>query len=257
MSPVTPHRRYLIVGAGRMATNMLAYLTATDASVATWSRRADGEARFPAAVREADAVLLAISDGAIAERAAQVAAIHADAVACHFSAVVDTPHAGALHTPTAFPPTALSLDLLKAIPFVQIAGELTFDAVFPMWANPVFTLKPEHRALYHAVLVIAGNLPQFVWAKAAAVLEHDAGLDPMAILQPYIASNAEMLNGYPAPTFGGPIARQDVATIAANLAALEAHPELAAFYRLLRQLAGPPAPLDKLSSGPGPDEDLG
>ncbi len=238
-APSTPSPRYLVVGAGRMAANLMAYLKTTDCAFAQWSRRADGEATLETATESADIVLLAVSDRVIAELAERVHAANCDTAIVHFSAVVDAQHAGVLHPPIAFPPEPLSSDFLKSIPFVQIEGGVRFGDIFPKWTNPVFTINGEDRALYHAILVLAGNLPQLLWSKAAAVLDHEAGLDPMAILQPYIASNAELLKGYPAPTFGGPVARRDEVTIAANLAALDDFPDLNACYELLLTLGWP------------------
>ena len=92
-----------------------------------------------------------------------------------------------------------------------------------------FVIRDEDRALYHAAAVIGGNyLVTLHWA--AQRLLATVGAPPDAI-EPLMARTVE--NGF---ELTGPIARGDVATIEAHLAALEARaPDLVALYRDLAE----------------------
>src|SRR5262245_54752541 len=224
--------RCLVVGAGRLAASLMAYLSAAGVAHVQW-RRALGEDQLAQMAQRAERILLAVSDNAIVELAAFARRANPQALVCHFSAVARTPDAGQLHPAAAFPRSALPLELLKAIPFIEIKGELAFADMFPFWSNPVFAIRSEDRALYHALLVLAGNFASLVWNEAAAHLEDDIGVPGGALLAPYIATNLIMLEAAPRSSFSGPVTRGDAKTLRANLAALADYPFLRRCYETM------------------------
>lgn len=231
-------RRYLVVGGGRVARNMLAYLGATGAAHAQWARR-DSRTPLANAAASADHVLLAVSDAAIDALARDLREAGVTASITHFSAVADTAHAGALHPAAAFPQGVFDLDTLKSIPFAQIEGGQRFADIFPDWRNPVLTIAPEQRALYHALLVISGNLCSLIWNETAKALEGELKLAAGPMLENYIRTNLALLREAPTSSFSGPVTRGDAGTLRANLAALDAHPELKRCYDLMLELRWP------------------
>ncbi|HKR98703.1 MAG TPA: DUF2520 domain-containing protein [Candidatus Dormibacteraeota bacterium] len=97
-------------------------------------------------------------------------------------------------------------------------------------------IAPEHRALYHAAAVLAGNAPLTLLARATALLV-DAGVEPgtahaaLATLLEGSARNARRSGAAAALT--GPVARGDAATVQANLDALAADPAARELYLTL------------------------
>jgi predicted short-subunit dehydrogenase-like oxidoreductase (DUF2520 family) len=92
-----------------------------------------------------------------------------------------------------------------------------------------FVVRDEDRPLYHAAAVIGGNYLVTLHRTAQRLLEVvDA---PPEAIEPLMARTVE--NGF---TLTGPIARGDVATVEAHLAALETRaPDLVELYRVLAE----------------------
>jgi predicted short-subunit dehydrogenase-like oxidoreductase (DUF2520 family) len=98
------------------------------------------------------------------------------------------------------------------------------------------------KAKYHAAAVIASNFPIVLLALAARVLT-DVGVDEeaargaLATLMTAAAENASA--GAPSAALTGPVARGDVETVRAHLAALSDVPDVLEVYRVLSREAIP------------------
>ena len=210
----------LIIGSGRVARHLAHWLALEGEDFVAWSRR---EPRaLGDAVRDASAILLAISDAAIAPVAREILAARPDARLYHFSGALHVPGVAALHPLMTFVPELYDLQTYRAIHFVGDPGHALQD-VFPRLANPSHSLAPELRPYYHAMCVLAGTLPHLLWRKAWRDLPAELGV-PSSALAPYFARSLANFLAEPNGSFTGPIARGDRATIALNLAALEGDP---------------------------------
>ena len=96
-----------------------------------------------------------------------------------------------------------------------------------------FDIRDESRVLYHAGAAMASNFLVTLYRAAARLLEN-AGAPPEALL-PLMRRTID--NGF---ELTGPIARGDVATVDAHLAAIhQSAPDLEALYRALAQVTRP------------------
>ncbi|GAC1341018.1 MAG: Rossmann-like and DUF2520 domain-containing protein [Candidatus Dormibacteria bacterium] len=122
---------------------------------------------------------------------------------------------------------ALDADALAAPPLEQLVADL---------GGTVLPVAPDQRAAYHAAAVLAGNAPLALLARAVQLLT-STGTEPelasraLAGLFAGAAANAVRLGAGAALT--GPVARDDAATVAQHLDALEEQPQLQQLYRTL------------------------
>ena len=192
----------------------------------------------------ADVVLLAVPDREIAAVARQVVAggaLKRGAVVAHLAgglaaSVLDAvhavgAHAGALHPLQTFADVDTAVRLLPGTTFA-LEGDPPALEVLAALATSIggrpLRLAPGHKALYHAGAVAASNFVVTLMDYAVRLLVR-AGVpesEALPALLPLLKgtlTNLETL-GLPA-ALTGPIARGDVATVQAHLAALAAVPE--------------------------------
>ena len=257
-----PPAALAFVGAGRAAGALaMASVTAGYQVVAVASRdpahAADLAGRVGAravpsaltAMRTAEITFLTVPDSAVSAVAASVAAsgatLHGRGVVhCSASLGVDTVAAlrvtaaavGSLHPLQALAGTG-SAPLLRGS-LMAIDADLALRTplrrlVLDLGGLPV-ALPAGARALYHAAAVLAGNAPLALLATATELLEA-AGLDPMTAEEGLLAlmegAIANARQAGPRAALTGPVARGDVATVAAHLAALAGRPDVEALYR--------------------------
>jgi predicted short-subunit dehydrogenase-like oxidoreductase (DUF2520 family) len=211
-------------------------------------------------VAEVEIVLLAVQDGSIAAAAAELATgggVTARHVVLHLSGMLDqTPLAPLARTGAAlgvFHP-------LQAIAQPETAPErlrgalavLTGDAraiaagetlARSLGLRPV-VLPPPGKVRYHAAAAIASNY-LVVLATVAERLMMQAGLSEDAArsgIRALMAGTLDNLSAEGPAALTGPIARGDVATVRAHLAALP--PGLRTLYTALGRVAVDLAPLD-------------
>ena len=207
---------YGIVGGGRMATHMARYLELESQAYSTWCRGMDCA---PAkALGDVPVILLAISDDALEPFLAAQPGL-AGRTIVHFSGSRVVTGAAGLHPLMTFGPALYDLETYRSIPFVTDSDGPSFDDIFPDLPNRSWAIEPEHKPLYHALCVMAGNFPTLLWSKVTGEFEDRLGL-PGDILRPYLARTLENTfhNGDRALT--GPLARGDRGTVQRNLAAL-------------------------------------
>jgi predicted short-subunit dehydrogenase-like oxidoreductase (DUF2520 family) len=252
-----------VVGAGRVGTALAVLwqraghrIVAVAGGAATPGRAAAHLPGVPvlddaSAARDAEVVLIATPDDAIAAACAQVApALRPGAAVIHASGAtgLDALEAAGRRT--------LSLHPLQTCPTVEAAVERIPGAAFAVTAldeegyalgerlaldagGRPFRLADEAKPLYHAAAVFASNYLVTVTALAEE-LERSAGvpdpLDALAPLQAATLANVERVG--PAEALTGPAVRGDAATVRKNLEALAAHaPEAVGPYVVLADLA--------------------
>ena len=227
--------RYALIGDGRLATSFGRYLEMTGAEVCQWSRSAEatGGVTLEKVVANAEAVLLAISDGAIASFTTAHEALLTGKQLVHFSGALSFEGIAGAHPLYSFPEDPVPKARMEEIVFVTEKGGPDLETLFPTLMNRSLVLDPEQKPLYHALAVLSGNLVSFAWNEVTRVLEDDLDLEAASLLLPYFQS---LIDGYaaaPRDSLTGPVKRGDRTTIDKNLAALSTHPSLKPLYDAL------------------------
>lgn len=249
-----PTLRVGVVGAGRVGSVLGAALRAAGHEVVAVSAVSEASlerARLllpgvpvvdvPEVVAVADVVLLTVPDDAIGALVSGLAAQGAwegGRLAIHTSGlrgldvlqpVVDAGgDAVVLHPVMTFTGSPGDVDRIVGTPIAVTASmgaDLVADALaLDLGAEP-FRLADEDRALYHAALSHAANHLTTLVAQSAQMLR-DVGIDDAdLLLRPLLEAALENTLQRGDRALTGPIARGDVGTVAAHLAALEGQPE--------------------------------
>lgn len=236
MSPIGPGARYAIVGDGRLARHLTHYFRRAGLEVATWSRR-DQQAtgrRLSDAVADAAVVLLLINDDAIVPFVEAHPELGGRTLV-HCAGALVAPGLVGLHPLMTFGPELLPLAAYQAVPFVGDRGRPGLRDLFPTLPNPSYAVDPAHRALYHALVTLAGNLTPVLWERLVIAVTEELGL-PREVIGPYFDAVVARCRG-PLPFAAtGPITRGDRATIRAHRAALEGHPLAPVYEGFVRAL---------------------
>jgi predicted short-subunit dehydrogenase-like oxidoreductase (DUF2520 family) len=262
----------VVLGAGRLGCALRLALEAAGISVAAhWTRstataeaaRSEGfdvvTGGFPEALRTADLVCLAVSDGALAGLSTALAASGLLESGRPAQGVTVLHHAGAADLGPLAPLSSLA-PIGSLHPLVSVAsrrtalagGACAVEASDDATAQRIeelarrLSLHPLRwrgdRARYHAAACLVGNFPQALMAAAIRIFE-EGGVDARAAreaLGPLLLSasrNAVEREGGSA--FSGPVVRGDVEVVRRHLSALDA-PELAdveALYRAASKVA--------------------
>lgn len=233
--------RYLMVGNGRVGANMTAYLHAFGHEVAPLRRTKTPaqEDAAASAIREADIIMVAIPDGAIADWFDQWREIIGKRAVIHFSGALTVAGMHGFHPLYSFPKGVLPTYEMEKIPFACSPEGPSFTEIFPGAPNKSFMVSDDERARYHALAVISGNFVSYIWNETAKELDGYAGEGESGLLLPYIDSIVARFQENPYASLTGPVARHDRATIDANLNALESDPKLKALYEAFVDIAWP------------------
>jgi predicted short-subunit dehydrogenase-like oxidoreductase (DUF2520 family) len=210
-----------LAGDGRVARHFRHYFSLLGLAVRCWSRRSSTTPP-PEAFSDSTTVLLLLRDDAIVPFVEAWPTLR-DKRLVHCSASLVTPVAEVAHPLMTFGPDLYDAETYRGIPFVLDAGGTRFADLLPGLPNPSFTLSAADRPYYHALCVLAGNLPALAWRKLFAELETRFGI-PAAAAQPYLRRLAANLLADRESPPTGPLSRGDTATVAANLRALEGDP---------------------------------
>lgn len=214
----------LLIGDGRLARHLARYFAQLGMGHAAWSRRMHDEGRCPdlaTLVRLQTHVLLAISDSAIEPFISAHPELE-PTVRIHFSGGLATPLAIGAHPLFSFANALYERELYERIPFVIDEGAPPLSVLIPGLPNPSFFIRPEQRARYHALCVLAGNFTTLLWRKLFFELDREYGI-PREQALPYLESVARGLAETDTP-LSGPLSRGDTATIARNLESLKGDP---------------------------------
>jgi predicted short-subunit dehydrogenase-like oxidoreductase (DUF2520 family) len=178
---------------------------------------------------DAEVLVLAVPDDAIAAVAAglgtrdgqyvvHLSGAHGLAI---LAGIAGTPVA--LHPPMTFTGTALDLERLPAVTFTATAQDAArpfVEGLVKGVGAGVQWVAEEHRATYHAGLVLGANYLVTLVEQASAVLRSAGVADPVATLRPLMTALLDnaLRDGPNALT--GPISRGDAETVRAHLRVL-------------------------------------
>lgn len=211
---------YGLIGRGRMAAHMAHYLGLEKRPVVRWHR---GIETAPAkALHDADVILLAVSDDAIASFLDGHPELRPRSIV-HFSGSLFIDGVPGLHPLMTFGPELYDREFYHTIPFVCERGRVGFDEVFPGLLNPSWSIDGKDKSLYHALCVLAGNSTAILWTKAMADFESRLGL-PREILGPFLRRTAANSLDQGRGALTGSLARNDRGTIARDLEGLAGDP---------------------------------
>ncbi|NNL88427.1 MAG: DUF2520 domain-containing protein [Marinicaulis sp.] len=236
--------RYVIFGAGRAGANIEAYLRHLGHGVDVILRRTalmdKGTCR--GLIATADIVAAAIPDGAIPAWYEEWSDEIGERCAIHFSGAASVEGMAAYHPLFSFPRSVIDMAAFEAIGFACSQNAPAFGDIFPNAPNPNFVVNDKDRAFYHALAVVTGNLPAYLWNKSTPEIERFAGADVAKIMSVYLQSLIDRFQESPSDSLTGPVARRDAATVSSNLSALETNPELRALYETFLRVAWPDFP---------------
>jgi len=196
---------------------MARYLELEGQQVMRWHR---GSPRPPAdTLCDTDIILLAISDDALEDFITYNLALRSRPLV-HFSGSLTIDGAYGLHPLMTFGPETYDLETYRSIPFVEERGGLGFKDLFPHLRNPSWAINPEHKPLYHALCVLAGNFTTLTWLKAMDDFEAKLGL-PREVLRPYLEQTASNTFAHGHAALTGTLARGEAGTIDRDLEGLD------------------------------------
>lgn len=209
--------KYLLIGDGRLARHMAYYFAAYGMLCDCWSRRHNSSQELAAKANHADHILLLISDDAI-EAFIENNPLLLDKSLIHCSGALNSQHSQGCHPLMTFGDSLYSKSFYSGIPFICDEG-FDFKQTFPLLENTHYSLPQAKKASYHALAVMAGNFPQFIWQSVFATVEKNLEL-PHTILHPFIQQS--LLNSFASPAQAptGPFVRGDRKTIARHKQAL-------------------------------------
>lgn len=234
-----------IFGTGRVGLSLAQYARHLGMAVDAIGR-AEAEAG-PAAIRtridRADLIAAAIPDDRIAPWFAVFGPAIGARPAIHFSGALTVPGMRGYHPLYSFPRTPLAPEVTARIAIAREEGAPAFGQIFPGARNPEFEIRPQDRALYHALAVLSGNFAAHLWNESAKVFAARFAAPPEA-MRYYLAGVVDRFAESPFNSLTGPVARKDRTAAEANLRALAGEPRLAALYRAFLDSAWPDRPRD-------------
>ena len=241
--------RMLIFGAGRVGASLARYAAELGHAVAVVSRdkAVSDRAAVAAMLGSADLVAAAIPDDRIAQWRSDWAAEIGPKTAIHFSGALTFDGLRGYHPLYSFPADPLPPEIMGRIAIAREEGAPAFSSILPGAGNPEFVVAAADRSYYHALAVLSGNFAAHLWNEAAKGFAARFSLPPEEILGSYLAGVVDRFRESPFDSLTGPIARRDVRTVAANLAALAGEPRLSALYQAFLDSAWPerPGPIEK------------
>ena len=223
--------RYGVIGDGRLARHLKFWFGHKGLRVEQWSRGDDLDMTNPTlALAECDRILLAISDDAI-EPFIQAWPELKDKVLIHCSGSLVTPAAIGVHPLQTFGERLFEPAHYDEIPMMLDQGAPPFEQLMPGLENPHCRMRPEQKAYYHALCVLACSGTQILWREMMSGFEQ-LGIDS-DFAAPLLRKTAEDALRSPGADITGPLSRNDIDTQRRNLDALGGD-ALADVYRALQ-----------------------
>jgi len=222
---------YAIVGGGRLARHISEYFRLLEIPHTRWVRDRqsrfntfdlpDTEIRLRETVKQADRVLLLVSDNAIAALLKQYPFLH-DKQLIHCSGALSLPAVAGAHPLMTFADHLYELEVYRSVSFVLEAG-YRFSDLLPGLPNPHFAISVKDKARYHAMCVMAGNFTQVLWKGISDRFEQQFGW-PDHISNAYLNQVAGNFIKNPASALTGPLVRNDQQTVERNIKSLDGDP---------------------------------
>jgi predicted short-subunit dehydrogenase-like oxidoreductase (DUF2520 family) len=227
-----PQRAFALVGPGHAGGTMARALEARGwRCVAVVGREPDPRVAAPEALGEAELVVVATPDAAIADAAAGLAgALRPGALVIHLSGACTLAEldklrtlrpdvrVGSLHPLQSLPSAELGRERLPGS-WCAVDGPVDVERLAVALGMRPFRVDDERRALYHATATVASNHLVALMGQVTRIAEA-AGVPPAALLPLVRATldNVEALG--PEGALTGPVGRGDVDTVARHLDAL-------------------------------------
>lgn len=217
MNRQVPHRNFLIIGHGRLANHLQAYLALLGIEATQWYRELH-TSQLSEMADAADKILVCIKDDAIHNFILDHNLPKDKCV--HFSGSLHTPLAERLHPLFSFTDRAYTLDDYRKVPFIGELGGAELEDIFPQFENPFFQIPKDQFALYHALCVLGGNGMTTLWSYVIDRFENELGL-PADLLKPFAEKTLENVFKDSKTALTGPWSRGDIHTIQQNLTSIE------------------------------------
>lgn len=217
-----------LVGNGRLATQLKAYLNQSALPHTHIYRSQHNEKEMELSIRASSHVWLAISDSGI-ESFYERFNSDDSKIWIHFSGAHNSKSLFSVHPIMTFSKSPMSLAEFEKIHFTVSPPEswdnersMSLPELLIGSKNPWSALRPNQKAFYHALCVMSGNFPIVLWSE---VLEQFERLNiPSEALTFYLDRILSNFKNEGALALTGPLARKDLDTIRSNLNALNTHP---------------------------------
>ena len=232
MRQVPTKYQYLLVGGGRLATHMKAYLSYMPAPILLWNRQEHSPQQLIEFAESAQNILLCVSDDQIEAVWKQIGLIDKNFI--HFSGTFSHESILGFHPLMTFSQENLSLMDYKKIHFVGSHDEEVFRSCFPLFGNTYSQIFTAEKGLYHSLCVLGGNGTTLIWELIQREFNR-LGI-PREAVEVYLNKIIENIVKEKEGRFTGPWYRHDKTTIAENKKALENSP-LKNLYDELEQLS--------------------
>lgn len=225
-------KKYLVVGAGKLAKHLNYYLNLLGLPATSWDRAQDPHL-LKTKIAESTHVLLAISDAAI-EGFWRKYLAGLEKTVVHFSGALNIEGLISAHPLMSFGPDLYELSTYKRIHFA-LTGVSALEEALPGLPNSFSLLAADKKALYHALCVMGGNFPIILWQKMFSEFQK-LGVSEEAI-PVYLETILKNTLNNPAAALTGPLARKDKATILKNIEALEGDPFQEVYFAFVKAIA--------------------
>jgi predicted short-subunit dehydrogenase-like oxidoreductase (DUF2520 family) len=225
-----------VIGPGRAGASLALALERVGWTVLEPNRHGD---ELSDAAEDADLLVIATPDAAIAEVAAAVRP-REETVVAHLAGslgldiLAPHPRRGALHPLVALPTPDVGAERLAGGAWFAVAGDSLVHDVVVSLGGRSFEVADDHRAAYHAAACIASNHLVALLGQAERVAEV-AGVPLDAYLDLVRATVDNVADLGPRDALTGPVARGDHETVRRHLEAI--HPSERAAYEAMADAA--------------------
>lgn len=209
----------LLVGLGRLSRHLIYWnsLQKSPVRILNWNRQSHTIEELNLLSKKADLVWLGISDSALVSFFEQhLSQLQKPIV--HFSGALHDKRMISAHPFMSFPIELMAEDVYPKIHFA-LTGSDSLQKALPGFQNSFSLLDEKQKALYHALCVVTGNFPQFLWTESLDGFEKLQ--IPPAAVETYIKQITENFIRLKENALTGPLVRKDQVTLEKNLNALE------------------------------------
>lgn len=205
-----------------MANHWAVYLNMLDKPCLRWARATHDGNSLVTSLEAVKHVFLAISDDSLEtfydENLKNFSGPVYHFSGCHLSASMRT-----CHPLMTFGTTLYEADIYRGMTLVLESDDREGASLFNEFPNPVASIPPESKPLYHALCVMSCNFPQILWANTIRQFE-ELGIGADA-LYPLLSATLENSLKTPGGSITGPLARNDKATMDKNIQSLRSEQE--------------------------------
>lgn len=211
---------YLLIGDGKLARHLSFYFTYNKINLTSWSRSQNSDQDLSQKISISDVILIAVKDSAISDFYEKHLKNYNSKTFVHFSGALFFDHIYGFHPLMSFSDQLFTPEFYKNISFISTYHEAEFKTVFPQLDNPSYKISKEQKALYHSYCVVAGNFTNILWQTISKRFQNQLKL-PEEVLKPYLEGTYLNLKNNMRDSLTGPLAREDLNTIQANLDSLK------------------------------------